>query len=217
MQFVQLNEITSLSPALWAVVRRPYHTRLQRHQGRVLGSQRKRIKVHAIQTKALFMFLQKDRRCRGPIIFCWQTWKQLRSAKNLPKISSILNILFYYLPWSLSESETSTSKICKWWRFHRWKSSKLLFKNSQTNMNFCNVFQPCLVITIDDKHYLVDTGFGRRSPRSSFYCSLRAALWSFTLAQLSQLMIDWNLITCPPWHFFVILNRYSLISFTQML
>ena len=106
-----------------------------------------------------------------------------------------------FLPWSLSESETSTSKICKWWRFHRWKSSKLLFKNSQTNMNFCNVFQPCLVITIDDKHYLVDTGFGRRSPRSSFYCSLRAALWSFTLAQLSQLMIDWNLITCLLWLF----------------
>ena len=83
MQLVQLSDITSLSPALWAVVRRPYHTRLQRHQGRVLGSQRERIKVHAIQTKAFFMFLQKDRRCRGPIIFCWQAWKQMRSAKNL--------------------------------------------------------------------------------------------------------------------------------------
>ena len=90
MQFVQLNDITSLSPALWAVVRRPYHTRLQRHQGCVLGSQRERIKVHAIQTKAFFIFLQKDRRCRGPIIFCWQTWKQLRSAKNLPKNKCLL-------------------------------------------------------------------------------------------------------------------------------
>ena len=55
-------------------------------------------------------------------------------------------------------------------------------KFSNYKYEICNVFQPCLVITIDDKHYLVDTGFGRRSPRSSFYCSLRATLWSFTLA-----------------------------------